>query len=77
VTFFRAIRLQHLHVASWLLFLIGAVALAAGLIVADGELWQLLGLMLLLAGGVKVVVIFLWRQLAGMETDRHNPVPPS
>ncbi|HYJ13649.1 MAG TPA: hypothetical protein VEW66_08660 [Thermomicrobiales bacterium] len=76
MNFLKKLRLQHLHITSWLLFIVGATSLLAGIVLQDGELWQLLGLMLLLAGGIKVVVILLWRQLAGLETDRHSPVPP-
>jgi hypothetical protein len=77
MTVLRGIRLQHLSVLSWCLILVGAISLLAGLAREDGELWQLTGIMLLLAGGVKVIVILLWRVLAGLETDRHRPIPPS
>ena len=72
----RAIRLRHLTIVSWLIIASGVAALVAGLAMADGELWQLVGMMLLLAGGVKVVVLQLWHRVAGLETDRHNPIPP-
>jgi hypothetical protein len=76
MNFLQSIQLRHLHIVSWFLFLVGAISLVAGLIMPDGELWQLLGLLLLLAGAVKVAVIILWRQVAGLETDRHSPIPP-
>ncbi len=72
----KAIRLRHLHIASWLLILLGCIAFVIGLTVEQGELWQLVGLMLLLAGGVKVLILHLWSRVAGLETDRHDPVPP-
>jgi hypothetical protein len=77
MNFMRALRLRHLNLVSFFLLLAGAVSLIAGIVMPDGEFWQLVGLMLVLAGGVKLLVIFLWRQLAGLETDRHNPVPPT
>ena len=77
MTLVRSIRLQHLQVVSWFLVISGALSFAAGLALESGELWQLVGLMLVLAGGVKILMIFLWRQLAGLETDRHRPVPPT
>lgn len=72
----RAIRLRHLHIVSWLLVLLGVVALVAGMNTGAGEFWQLIGLMLILAGGVKLVVLVLWHRVAGLETDRHKPIPP-
>ncbi len=72
----RAIRLRHLYVVSWLLVVLGVVALIVGLKSEGRELWQLIGMMLLLAGGVKVVILVLWHRVAGLETDRHNPIPP-
>ena len=72
----KAIRLRHLHITSWLLVSLGGIALVIGLTVDKGELWQLAGLMLVLAGGVKVVILQLWSRVAGLETDRHDPIPP-
>jgi Ni,Fe-hydrogenase I cytochrome b subunit len=72
----RSIRLHHLMVASWTLIALGIVAFVTGILVTDGELWQLAGVMLVLAGGVKVAMIHIWHRVAGMETDRHDPVPP-
>lgn len=72
----RTIRLRHLMMASWTLVALGIAAFVAGLLTADGELWQLAGVMLVLAGVVKVAIIHIWHRVAGMETDRHDPVPP-
>jgi hypothetical protein len=72
----RAIRLRHLHLFSCIITLIGVITLVVGLVITNGEVWQLVGLMLVLAGIVKVVVVQLWSRVAGLETDRHDPVPP-
>lgn len=76
MTLWRSIRLRHLLRASWLIALLGVALLVIGLIVPNGELWQLMGLLLGLAGFIKVAVIHVWVRLAGMETDRHSPIIP-
>ena len=38
--------------------------------------YALSGIMLAWAGVVKVVVVFLWTHVAGLGTDRHDPIPP-
>ncbi len=73
----KAIRLRHLHITSWLLVALGGISLLIGLNVDNGEFWQLIGLMLVLAGAVKLVVLLLWHRVAGLETDRHKPIPPN
>jgi hypothetical protein len=50
--------------------------LVAAIVVDLGAAWQLAGLMLALAGVVKIIVVYLWTHVANLGTDRHNPLPP-
>lgn len=73
----RSIRLHHLNLVSLAIVALGVISLGWGIVTTDGELWQLAGVMLILAGLIKVAVIHLWVRLAGLGTDRHDPVPPT
>jgi hypothetical protein len=53
-------------------FALAVVALSAGL----DPVYALGGIMLAWAGVVKVVVVYLWTHVAGLGTDRHDPIPP-
>jgi hypothetical protein len=51
---------------------LAVVALSAGL----APVYALSGIMLAWAGVVKVAVVYLWTHVAGLGTDRHDPIPP-
>jgi len=55
--------MRHLHHLSLLLLVAGVLLTLAGLLFALPPLWTLSGLLLAIAGGVKVVVVYLWRNV--------------
>jgi hypothetical protein len=57
-------RLHHLSVT----ILLGGVLLTiAAVVFSFSEIWTLSGLLLAIAGGVKVVVVYLWRNVVQIE----------
>jgi hypothetical protein len=66
--------MQKLRWVSWAMTATG-VALAAGAIAADmGAALLLAGVLLAWAGVVKIIVVHLWMHVAGLGTDRHDPI---
>jgi hypothetical protein len=55
---------RHLRSVSLLIALAGLAVLLLGLTTGLDETWVLVGLLLVVAGVVKVVVVRLWRDLA-------------
>ena len=56
-----------LSLASYALVALGIVALLAGELAGAGPAWTLTGLLLIVAGVVKVAVVKLWRTVAGFD----------
>jgi hypothetical protein len=70
------ITMNHLKVTSWALVALGVLAFVSGALFDLDEVWQLAGLLLVIAGTVKVAVVHLWVNVAGLGTDRHDPIQP-
>ena len=68
--------MRYLRYVSWVLVGLGLLAIVAAPLFDLGEVVTLAGIMLILAGVVKIVVVYIWTNLAGLGTDRHKPVPP-
>ena len=68
--------MRYLRYVSWVLVAMGVLAVVATPLFDLGEAVTLAGIMLILAGVVKIVVVHIWTNLAGLGTDRHQPVPP-
>ncbi len=64
--------MHHLRSVSVLMVVAGLALLAAAAALDLGPAWGLTGLLLAWAGAIKVLVVYLWRGLAG--TDRRSPV---
>jgi membrane protein implicated in regulation of membrane protease activity len=58
---------HHLHRLSLVITLLGAAALLAGALGPLSPVWTLVGLMLIVAGVVKLVVVYLWRNVAQLD----------
>ena len=68
--------MRHLRRLSWLMLAAGVIVTVAGIVFSLGHVVTLTGLMLAWAGIVKVIVVLLWTNVAGLGTDRHDPIPP-
>ena len=68
--------MRHLRRLSWLMLAAGIVVTTAAITLSLNPVVTLTGLMLAWAGMVKIVVVLLWTSVAGLGTDRHDPIPP-
>lgn len=59
--------MRHLHHVSLVLLAAGVLLVVAGVVFSLPPLWTLSGLLLAIAGGVKVVVVYLWRTVLQIE----------
>lgn len=69
--------MRHLHRTSYGIAILGLVMLLAAVLFDLNPTVQLAGLMLALAGFVKIIVVYLWTHVANLGTDRHEPIPPT
>ena len=68
--------MRHLRRLSWLMMAAGVVLTIVAIALSLSPVVTLTGLMLAWAGIVKVIVVLLWTNVAGLGTDRHDPIPP-
>lgn len=64
--------MRQLKLTSTLILAVGLALAVVGAAINDNPAWTLTGLLLIWAGIVKIVVIYLWR---GMTTDPRTPSP--
>lgn len=69
--------MRYLHLTSYAITIAGIVTLAGAIAFDLGGAVQLTGLMLALAGIVKIVVVYLWTHVAHLGSDHHEPIPPA
>ena len=69
--------MRHLKNVSYVITVLGFVLMAAALLVDLDPTILLIGLMLIIAGGVKIGMVALWNGVAGFGTpvDPNAPVP--
>lgn len=63
--------MHHLNRLSVAIVALGVLTLAAANVASLSPIWTLIGLMLLVAGVVKVVVVLLWRFVAQLDDPIH------
>ncbi|HLU34362.1 MAG TPA: hypothetical protein VKZ61_01235 [Thermomicrobiales bacterium] len=66
--------LRYLTVTSWGMTILGVLAIVAAAMLDIDPVWMLLGIMLLLAGVVKLGMMLIWTRVAKMGTDQHRPI---
>lgn len=66
--------LRYLTVTSWGMTILGVLAIASAALFDIDPVWMLLGIMLLLAGVVKLGMMLIWTRIAKMGTDQHRPI---
>lgn len=66
--------MKYLNIAAWAITLLGvAMTAVAGLLDLDA-LWILAGILLILTGIVKVIMLLIWTRLAKLGTEEHDPI---
>ena len=58
--------MKHLATISYLITATGALLVAASVIADLSPLWLLIGILLVIAGIVKVAVVQIWQRIAGL-----------
>jgi peptidoglycan biosynthesis protein MviN/MurJ (putative lipid II flippase) len=66
--------LRYLTVTSWGMTILGVLAIVAAAMLDIDPVWMLLGIMLLLAGVLKLGMMLIWTRVAKMGTDQHRPI---
>lgn len=66
--------MKYLSIASWAITAIGAAITLAGLVAGLDALWLLSGILLLVTGIVKFVMLAIWTRVARLGTDEHDPI---
>ncbi len=69
--------MRYLEWTSSAITMLGAITILAAFALNLDSVFTLTGVLLMVAGIVKLVVVHLWVQIAGLGTDRHDPVPPN
>jgi len=65
---------------TWLMLISGAflvagvVALIVGIAIQDA-LWQVIGMLGIVAGVIKVVTVLIWTRIVGLGRDDYTPTP--
>lgn len=59
--------MRRLHHLSLVLLICGILITLAGVVGSLDALWTLSGLLLTIAGGVKILVVYLWRNVIQIE----------
>lgn len=68
--------MRRLRLTSYGITLLGLLTVATAIAFDLGPAVQLSGIMLTWAGIVKIIVVYIWTHVAGLGTDRHEPIPP-
>jgi hypothetical protein len=58
--------MNHLSTVSWLITALGLLIILASAVADLSPVWMLGGILLTLAGGVKIAVVFMWQRIAGL-----------
>lgn len=69
--------MHYLRLTSYGITILGFATLIAAIVFELNAAFQLTGLMLALAGVVKIIVVYLWTHVAHLGSDNHEPIPPT
>jgi hypothetical protein len=65
--------MQHLQRISWILTLLGLVVTLVSWLASPDQVWLLAGILLTMAGIVKVIMVTIWLRVAGLGDDTRQP----
>lgn len=58
--------MKHLSTVSWLITALGVLLIVATILADLSPVWMLGGILLTLAGVVKIAVVYIWHTIAGL-----------
>jgi hypothetical protein len=75
MTTLRSVRpLTWLMLASGAILILSALTVAVGVAMQD-ELWQVIGMLGVVAGAIKVATVLIWTRVVGLGRDDYTPTP--
>lgn len=66
--------MRHLYITAWAITVLGIAATLAGIVLSLDALWLLAGILLIITGVVKFVMLLIWTRIARLGTDEHDPI---
>lgn len=66
--------MRYLSITAWAITALGAATTLVGLVLGLDALWLLAGILLVITGIVKIVMLMIWTRLARLGTDQHDPI---
>jgi hypothetical protein len=66
--------MRYLYIAAWAITALGAATTLLGVALSLDALWVLAGILLVITGIVKIVMLMIWTRLARLGTDEHEPI---
>ncbi|CAN5794586.1 hypothetical protein BH20CHL2_BH20CHL2_12360 [soil metagenome] len=58
--------MNHLSAVSWIITALGLLIILTSIVADLSPVWILGGILLTLAGGVKIAVVFIWQRIVGL-----------
>ena len=66
--------MRYLNMTAWAITALGAALTLIGMVIGLDALWLLAGLLLVITGIVKIVMLMIWTRIARLGTDEHDPI---
>lgn len=66
--------MRYLNITSWVLTALGVAVTMISMLMDADPLWLLGGILLLITGIVKIVMLMIWTRIARLGTDEHEPI---
>jgi predicted signal transduction protein with EAL and GGDEF domain len=66
--------MKYLSMLSWAITALGTVTILIAALIGMAPLWLLVGILMLITGVVKIVMLQIWTRIARLGTDEHDPI---
>lgn len=66
--------MKYLTLLSWAITSLGALTIMVAALMGMAPLWLLVGILMLITGVVKIVMLQIWTRIARLGTDEHDPI---
>lgn len=66
--------MKNLTITAWAITAVGAVMTLVAALASLDALWLLAGILLVITGIVKIVMLMIWTRIARLGTDDHDPI---
>lgn len=66
--------MRYLSIIAWAMTGIGLASTMVALAFSLDALWLLAGVLLVITGAVKIVMLMIWTRIARLGTDDHEPI---